>query len=282
MIKYIIIRLSLLLTVPILIISFCACGHKLEVSPLPPQNTSQKVTADMPEEAELWNYETYLQHIALMEQEDISEQGDMFQWITYTYPDLAENYEIVLGFCFQDLLRDTNKEIWFTSYEQKSDVSSQTKLKCKLIKCFAYRYESLDISAQDPIEWFKQFHVFSLRQFQSQGYEINQKYYEDNPIQKQHMTAVLCEPEWRLPSATPVIGGLKNEEVYVSAVNTFSDLLKYGIMDERIKVFPEGTDVANLCTEKTHWSIKQTDDNTVELCIIEDECREITISYTPS
>lgn len=242
-----------------------------------PADTAESLTAET-----TLSYDDFLSQIETILNQDLPSTAITYQWLQENASCLTDHAEAAALFCCQDLLSKGSEAIRISSYYPEGDPSPTTELECRIVQCLAEEAGDNPIpSNPDPVSWFTGFHFSTVDQYDHLGKEISHSYYNDHPFQKQHMIAVLRDPEWRLPSATMLDGELTDEAIYVDAINSFWDLFESGTLNPLIHISPSDANLADLCTENTVWVISQAENGDVTLQITASEDTAVRIIYSP-
>ena len=118
-----------------------------------------------------------------------------------------------------------------------------------------------------PEEWLYQFWgVVGGIAFAKEGFTLDSVYYDEHPIEKQCMTALLRSPK-RLHVATlfDYVNPVDNERCDADH-SALYDFLAEGKADDRLHIEPAGAtreDLLAACTETAHWEVEGGTDTTI-------------------
>lgn len=118
-----------------------------------------------------------------------------------------------------------------------------------------------------PEEWLYQFWgVVGGIAFAKEGFTLDSVYYDEHPIEKQCMTALLRSPK-RLYVATlfDYVNPVDNERCDADH-SALYDFLAEGKADDRLHIEPAGAtreDLLAACTETAHWEVEGGTDTTI-------------------
>ena len=133
-----------------------------------------------------------------------------------------------------------------------------------------------------PEEWLYQFWgVVGGIAFAKEGFTLDSVYYDEHPIEKQCMTALLRSPK-RLHVATlfDYVNPVDNERCDADH-SALYDFLAEGKADDRLHIEPAGAtreDLLAACTETTHWEVEGGTDTTI-LHITPEHGQELRLVY---
>ena len=133
-----------------------------------------------------------------------------------------------------------------------------------------------------PEEWLYQFWgVVGGIEFAKEGFTLDSVYYDEHPIEKQCMTALLRSPK-RLHVATlfDYVNPIDNERCDADH-SALYDFLAEGKADDRLHIEPAGAtreDLLAACTETAHWEVEGGTDTTI-LHITPEHGQELRLVY---
>lgn len=133
-----------------------------------------------------------------------------------------------------------------------------------------------------PEEWLYQFWgVVGGIAFAKEGFTLDSVYYDEHPIEKQCMTALLRSPK-RLHVATlfDYVNPVDNERCDADH-SALYDFLAEGKADDRLHIEPAGVtreDLLAACTETAHWEVEGGTDTTI-LHITPEHGQELRLVY---
>ena len=133
-----------------------------------------------------------------------------------------------------------------------------------------------------PEEWLYQFWgVVGGIAFAKEGFTLDSVYYDEHPIEKQCMTALLRSPK-RLHVATlfDYVNPVDNERCDADH-SALYDFLAEGKADDRLHIEPAGAtreDLLAACTETAHWEVEGGTDTTI-LHITPEHGQELRLVY---
>ena len=133
-----------------------------------------------------------------------------------------------------------------------------------------------------PEEWLHQFWgVVGGIAFAKEGFTLDSVYYDEHPIEKQCMTALLRSPK-RLHVATlfDYVNPVDNERCDADH-SALYDFLAEGKADDRLHIEPAGAtreDLLAACTETAHWEVEGGTDTTI-LHITPEHGQELRLVY---
>ena len=133
-----------------------------------------------------------------------------------------------------------------------------------------------------PEEWLYQFWgVVGGIAFAKEGFTLDSVYYDEHPIEKQCMTALLRSPK-RLYVATlfDYVNPVDNERCDADH-SALYDFLAEGKADDRLHIEPAGAtreDLLAACTETAHWEVEGGTDTTI-LHITPEHGQELRLVY---
>ena len=133
-----------------------------------------------------------------------------------------------------------------------------------------------------PEEWLYQFWgVVGGIAFAKEGFTLDSVYYDEHPIEKQCMTALLRSPK-RLYVATlfDYVNPVDNERCDADH-SALYDFLAEGKADDRLHIEPAGAtreDLLAACTETAHWEVEGGTDTTI-LRITPEHGQELRLVY---
>ena len=133
-----------------------------------------------------------------------------------------------------------------------------------------------------PEEWLYQFWgVVGGIAFAKEGFTLDSVYYDEHPIEKQCMTALLRSPK-RLHVATlfDYVNPVDNERCDADHAALY-DFLAEGKADDRLHIEPAGAtreDLLAACTETAHWEVEGGTDTTI-LHITPEHGQELRLVY---
>lgn len=133
-----------------------------------------------------------------------------------------------------------------------------------------------------PEEWLYQFWgVVGGIAFAKEGFTLDSVYYDEHPIEKQCMTALLRSPK-RLHVATlfDYVNPVDNERCDADH-SALYDFLAEGKADDRLHIEPAGAtreDLLAACTETAHWEVEGGTDTTI-LHIMPEHGQELRLVY---
>ena len=133
-----------------------------------------------------------------------------------------------------------------------------------------------------PEEWLYQFWgVVGGIAFAKEGFTLDSVYYDEHPIEKQCMTALLRSPK-RLHVATlfDYVNPVDNERCAADH-SALYDFLAEGKADDRLHIEPAGAtreDLLAACTETAHWEVEGGTDTTI-LHITPEHGQELRLVY---
>ena len=133
-----------------------------------------------------------------------------------------------------------------------------------------------------PEEWLYQFWgVVGGIAFAKEGFTLDSVYYDEHPIEKQCMTALLRSPK-RLYGATlfDYVNPVDNERCDADH-SALYDFLAEGKADGRLHIEPAGAtreDLLAACTETAHWEVEGGTDTTI-LHITPEHGQELRLVY---
>lgn len=133
-----------------------------------------------------------------------------------------------------------------------------------------------------PEEWLYQFWgVVGGIAFAKEGFTLDSVYYDEHPIEKQCMTALLRSPK-RLHVATlfDYVNHVDNERCDADH-SALYDFLAEGKADDRLHIEPAGAareDLLAACTETAHWEVEGGTDTTI-LHITPEHGQELRLVY---
>lgn len=133
-----------------------------------------------------------------------------------------------------------------------------------------------------PEEWLYQFWgVVGGIAFAKEGFTLDSVYYDEHPIEKQCMTALLRSPK-RLHVATlfDYVNPVDNERCDADH-SALYDFLAGGKADDRLHIEPAGAtreDLLAACTETAHWEVEGGTDTTI-LHITPEHGQELRLVY---
>ena len=133
-----------------------------------------------------------------------------------------------------------------------------------------------------PEEWLYQFWgVVGGIAFAKEGFTLDSVYYDEHPIEKQCMTALLRSPK-RLHVATlfDYVNPVDNERCDADH-SALYDFLAEGKADDRLHIEPAGAtreDLLAACTETAHWEVEGGTDTTI-LRITPEHGQELRLVY---
>ena len=133
-----------------------------------------------------------------------------------------------------------------------------------------------------PEEWLYQlWGVVGGIAFAKEGFTLDSVYYDEHPIEKQCMTALLRSPK-RLYVATlfDYVNPVDNERCDADHFALY-DFLAEGKADDRLHIEPAGAareDLLAACTETAHWEVEGGTDTTI-LHITPEHGQELRLVY---
>ena len=133
-----------------------------------------------------------------------------------------------------------------------------------------------------PEEWLYQlWGVVGGIAFAKEGFTLDSVYYDEHPIEKQCMTALLRSPK-RLYVATlfDYVNPVDNERCDADH-SALYDFLAEGKADDRLHIEPAGAtreDLLAACTETAHWEVEGGTDTTI-LHITPEHGQELRLVY---
>ncbi|MGN1013899.1 MAG: hypothetical protein ACI4PM_00920 [Butyricicoccus sp.] len=279
----------------VLLLCGCAAGGPAvqpDTNALPNTSDHMQLNADVPE----ITYEQFCKQMKACESIAGASDALSLELLRAQLPDFAQSIERepeqISLFCFQDLLDPAagTNPIRLESAPQQNEPLESEKIKaailCDIIDLYDPCGELEPFEGLDHFAWLALYSDYVLKQFSALDFRFDDSFYEDHPIQKQFLTAVLREPSWRIWKATPTSNpsdDLDAQMIRVDAANSFITLFETGTCSENISITPlsSSVDTEQLCTETTTWSILQADDQTVTLHIITDGDETVDIVYTP-
>ena len=228
--------------------------------------------------------------------------GKMAEELTIdTFPDvLAE------GAALESFLRDTPEEaalccatylvenMWYGDGENEPYTTdlALTALGRLYVLSMQYLMETYNDSTSllsalllhtfSPEEWLYQFWgVVGGIAFAKEGFTLDSVYYDEHPIEKQCMTALLRSPK-RLHVATlfDYVNPVDNERCDADH-SALYDFLAEGKADDRLHIEPAGAtreDLLAACTETAHWEVEGGTDTTI-LRITPEHGQELRLVY---
>ena len=133
-----------------------------------------------------------------------------------------------------------------------------------------------------PEEWlYQSWGVVGGIAFAKEGFTLDSVYYDEHPIEKQCMTALLRSPK-RLHVATlfDYVNPVDNERCDADH-SALYDFLAEGKADDRLHIEPAGAtreDLLAACTETAHWEVEGGTDTTI-LHITPEHGQELRLVY---
>ena len=135
-----------------------------------------------------------------------------------------------------------------------------------------------------PEDWLYQFWGEVGLAFAGQAYTMDGIYYDEHPIEKQCMTALLRSPKRLLTAtlfdyASPVDSERIEDDRF-----TLYEFLTEGKTNDRLRIEPAGTtreDLLAACTETAYWEVEAEDDAAI-LRITPESGQELRLVYSPS
>jgi len=135
-----------------------------------------------------------------------------------------------------------------------------------------------------PEDWLYQFWGEVGLAFAGQAYTMDGIYYDEHPIEKQCMTALLRSPKRLLTAtlfdyASPVDSERIEDDRF-----TLYEFLTEGKTNDRLRIEPAGTtreDLLAACTETAYWEVEAEDDAAI-LRITPESGKELRLVYSPS
>ena len=133
-----------------------------------------------------------------------------------------------------------------------------------------------------PEEWLYQFWgVVGGIAFAKEGFTLDSVYYDEHPIEKQCMTALLRSPKWlHVATLFDYVNPVDNERCDADH-SALYDFLAEGKADDRLHIEPAGAtreDLLAACTETAHWEVEGGTDTTI-LHITPEHGQELRLVY---
>lgn len=208
-------------------------------------------------------------------------------------PELADSMEedpaTVALLCLTDLLAPENNEplrAAINGSQPEVEPTESMQVECALFRCLVKEYEPASSAfireGSDDYQWLAEYYQFEiLPQCEEYGTNPENTYYQEHPISRQFLIAMLREVVWRMPLLTPLDSPLYDQDSYVDAFNCFVAYLESGTQSPQLTVEPSLEHPETLCTETAVWTMRQAETFSVTLEIQLEDGSTTLLTYTP-
>ena len=208
-------------------------------------------------------------------------------------PELAGSIEkdpaAVALLCLTDLLAPENNEplrAAINDSKPETEPTERMQMECALFRCLVKEYEPTSSAfireGDDDYQWLAKYYQFEiLPQCEEYGTNPEDAHYQEHPISRQFLIAMLREVIWRMPLLTPLDSELYDQDSYIDAFNCFVSYLESGTQSPQLTVEPTPEHLEMLCTETAVWTMRQAENFVVTLEIQLEDGSTTTLTYTP-
>lgn len=257
------------------------------------ESEENDATESVPEPASPLTEEAFQAQLELLVSELPDGDPVTLETVAQVAPELGDSMEedpaAVALLCLTDLLAPENNEplrAAINDSKPETEPTERTQVECALFRCLVKEYEPASSAfireSSDDYQWLAEYYQFEiLSQCEEYGTNPEDAHYQEHPISRQFLIAMLREAVWRMPLLTPLDSELYDQDSYIDAVNCFFFYLESGTPSPQLTVEPTPEQLETLCTETAVWTMGQAETHVVTLEIQLEDGSTTTLTYTP-